>query len=494
MSCQVIDPVVQAQTAGDDWTQVGGHLQATFNPAASDDCIIPLDNSNYMDAFHLGPAVVPSTELENQQHPQYFGGEWDTHVAMTPSPQDLSLGNTPQTPPCPIRAFDFSSSEYSDLLQPFPKQATPSSSLWSESFCSSPLTPTNLPLGHTPRSPATPTPIRNMCRSNATNPEAFFSGTFLDFLRKDDPTTHAALAGILATRGYKLAPISKADRKRRNPSDLEGAVPKRKRPLSSFNWWGRFLKITQDSSQLQLREEEQALVDDPTSLLREIQGKKTRTADMDPDTGGRDNAAYGKLFLYTMSLEVDAFRNNVMQIVMRLFYFVISHNSISDFTNNSVCRLPSLFPQDIDKLHKRMKPFLPSDCATLAKFQDKDLIAPAQLWACTKGAERSGISESAFEHLVAIGVPARAACIGADKLVHTLLWKVCAMSPGFPKRKKNKDGEWEAFPGFDYVRQKEWEVEEEASVDEASVDEEAGVLEDQEAEQVEGDGEASLFP
>ncbi|KAF1910989.1 hypothetical protein BDU57DRAFT_462601 [Ampelomyces quisqualis] len=361
----------------------------------------------------------------------------------------------------------------------------------------------NLPLGHTPRSPATPTPIPNLCRSNTTNPEVFFSGMFLDFLRKDDPTTHAALAGILATRGYKLAPISKAYRKRRNPSDLQGAVPKRKRPLSSLNWWGRFLKITEDSAQLQLREEEQVLIDDPTSLLREIHGKKRPTANIDPDTGGQDNAAYGKLFLYTMSLEVDAFRNNVMQIVMRLFYFVISHNSINDFTNNTICRLPSLFPKDIDKLHKRMKLFLPSECATLAKFQDKlrdlrstgssyaylgkrlglgslillrDLIAPAQLWACTKGAEKSGISESAFEHLVAIGVPARAACIGADRLVHTLLWEVCAMSPGFPKRKKNKEGEWEAFPGFDYTRQKEWEVVEEASVIGA-----ASVLEDEEA-------------
>lgn len=50
------------------------------------------------------------------------------------------------------------------------------------------------------------------------------------------------------------------------------------------------------------------------------------------------------------------------------------------------------------------------------------------------------------------------------------------MSPGFPKRKKNKEGEWEAFPGFDYTRQKEWEVVEEASVIGA-----ASVLEDEEA-------------
>lgn len=54
MSCQVIDPMVHAQTAGNDWTHVG-HLQATFDPAASDDSIIPLENLNYMDAFHLGP-------------------------------------------------------------------------------------------------------------------------------------------------------------------------------------------------------------------------------------------------------------------------------------------------------------------------------------------------------------------------------------------------------------------------------------------------------
>ena len=48
-------------------------------------------------------------------------------------------------------------------------------------------------------------------------------------------------------------------------------------------------------------------------------------------------------------------------------------------------------------------------------------------------------------------MPAQAATIGADKVMHTLLWDLCSTAPGFRERRKLL-GEWEPFPGFEYAQ------------------------------------------
>lgn len=302
---------------------------------------------------------------------------------MTPPPCNLTPGNTPRTPLTP--AYNVvASNAFPGSSQLFPNYETAytnSVSTFSQSGASftTPPAPTSPARGLDQRTPPSPSPLDNgrpfstsgkrIISHLLSNHEAVFTGTFLDFLRMDeiDAQTHAALTGILATKGFKLSPISQSNRKRLPPSD-DVTTPRRKK-LSSSSWWGQFLKIGHGSHQLRICKEGQALLDNPSALLGDMYGNKDES--LVPSDPVVDSGAYGKLFLYTLALSSVEFRTHVMQIVMRLFYYIVSHNDIEHYVNSPSCRLQKLFPEHIGKLHRQLETFLPPDCATLDGFKEK---------------------------------------------------------------------------------------------------------------------------
>ncbi|KAH5240230.1 hypothetical protein HBI71_219100 [Parastagonospora nodorum] len=480
-----IDLAAQNDPEGSCWTDAYRKEANMFTPRSDPQFQYKADQVD-MGVAHGNPLEL-SQSIEAGVQQQYSS---DMEVPMTPPPSNLPPGNTPRTPPTPmcdaVALYGFPAS--SQLFQNYETAYTNPLSTLSQGGAAFalPPAPMNPARGLDQRILSSPCPIdddtpfdlygKRVVSHLLSNHEAVFTDTFLDFLRMDgiDVQTHAALTGILATKGFKLSSISQSNRKRIPPPD-DMTTPKRKK-LSSSSWWGQFLKIGPDSHQLQICDEGQALLDDPFALLGDMYGNKAEplvTSDSVVESG-----AYGKLFLYTMALNSYEFRTDVMQIVMRLFYYIVSHNGINHYINSSNCRLQRLFPADIDKLHRQLESFLPPDCTTLKGFKEKlqdlrskgssyafmakklglgslimlrDLIPPNKMWACTKGTEKSGISDLAFAHLHSIGVPAQAATIGADKVMHTLLWDLCSTAPGFRERRKLL-GEWEPFPGFEYAQ------------------------------------------
>jgi len=300
---------------------------------------------------------------------------------MTPPPSNLSPGHTPRSPATP--AYYLAASDgfpaSSQPLQSYETAYTNPISTFSQSRASYTLPPTSPARGSDRRMPSSPSPIGNGIHLNPSGTrivsqllsehEAVCMGTFLDFLRMDDMDSqkHAVLTGILATKGFKLSPISRSKLKRPTPSN-DTTTAKRKK-LSSSSWWGQFLQIDYNSDTLQICAEGQALLDNPSTLLDDICGNKAKS--LVPSDPAIESGPYGELFLYTMALNSLDFRTRVMKIVMRLFYYIISHDSIDIYIKSPSCRLPRLFPEDISKLHRRLEKFLPPDCAMLDGFKKK---------------------------------------------------------------------------------------------------------------------------
>ncbi|KAL6708249.1 hypothetical protein ACN47E_003173 [Coniothyrium glycines] len=333
------------------------------------------------------------------------------------------------------------------------------------------------PPGTTPKSPTTASivstesphvtidSVDNLI-NHLSHGEYQIANAFLEWLRDPAPTPFP-LKTVIANKGFRLVP-------------LPNAVPGKKRKLSHVSakhsgsrrqWWDRFLRFSTDDVALCLsqgdlhciRQLDESAIDFDTPL----QGEQ-------PAAFVRDFADFHRKVVYAFNLEYDDFRVSVMQIVMRLFFFLNSQSKVGNpflDTCASRFRVAKIRAENLSRLYMELKHQLPPHIKDEMHFKKQlqnwrvqgshyaflaSRLGLGSLillrhhirnsWGCSKGGERFSVSDAAFDHLKAIGVPARAASSGADTLMHNLLWKACAELPEYSERIGNNP-----FPNFAYI-------------------------------------------